>query len=163
MTLGLIWAQARERIIGAAGSMPWHVPEDLERFQAITTGTTVIMGRSTWESFPERPLPRRRNIVLTRNTVYEAPGAELATDLGEAIRAAGSEAVWILGGESVYAEAIGHADILEVTDLDLEVTGDTRAPAIDPERWVVASRDPDEGWHRSRADVAYRFTTYLSR
>lgn len=163
MTLGLIWAQAHDRIIGAEGSMPWHVPEDLERFQAITSGATVIMGRSTWESFPERPLPRRRNIVLTRKPAYQAPGAELAADLGEAIRAAGSETVWILGGEAVYAEAIEHAEVLEVTDLDLEVDGDTRAPAIDPEHWVPVARDPDEGWHRSRSSIPYCFTTYRRR
>lgn len=163
MTLGLIWAQARDRVIGADGTMPWHVPEDLERFQALTTGTTVIMGRSTWESFPEQPLPRRRNIVLTRNPDYDATGAELATDLAEAVNSAGTGEVWILGGESVYAEAIGHADLLEVTELDLEVAGDTRAPAIDPEQWVPVARDPQEGWHQSRSGVPYRFVTYRRR
>lgn len=163
MTLGLIWAQARGRVIGSEGAMPWHVPEDLQRFQEITSGTTVVMGRSTWESFPEQPLPRRRNIVLTRNAEYDAPGAELAPDLDAALGIAGSSPVWILGGAAVYAEAITHADLLEVTDLDIAVDGDTFAPAVDPALWMPAARDPRSGWHLSRTGVPYSFTTYRRR
>ncbi|MFC7406251.1 dihydrofolate reductase [Georgenia alba] len=162
MPLGLIWAQARDRVIGADGTMPWHVPEDMARFRRITAGTTVVMGRTTWESFPPgfRPLPDRRNIVLTRRTDYSAPGAETVADLETALTAAGSGTVWILGGGEIYAQTIDRADVLEVTEIDIEVDGDTRAPEIDPAVWRVTSVDPDDGWHVSSKGPRFRFLTY---
>ncbi len=162
--LGLIWAQAHDRIIGAHGTMPWHVPEDLARFKRLTSGCAVVMGRSTWESFPApfRPLPGRRNIVLTGRHEYEAPGAEVTSDLDAALdlAGAGAEPVWILGGGQVYAQSIDRADALEVTEIDLDVDGDTRAPAIDAATWRLAAADPDDGWHTSRTGPRYRFLTY---
>lgn len=154
--LGLIWAEARDRIIGADGGMPWHVPEDLAHFREVTLGSPVIMGRRTWESFPDRfrPLPGRRNIVVTRDEAWEAPGAERAASLPAAIALAGDGEVWVIGGGQLYREAIVHADVLEVTELDLDVDGDTRAPARDD--WHVVSRSP---WQESRTGVRYRFVT----
>ena len=85
--VGLIWAQAEGGVIGRDGGMPWHVPEDLAHFKALTLGAPVVMGRRTWESFPARfrPLPGRRNIVITRNRSYEAPGCEVVATLEEGI------------------------------------------------------------------------------
>lgn len=161
--LGLIWAEARGGIIGRDGGMPWHVPEDLAHFRAVTTGAPVIMGRRTWESFPERfrPLPGRRNIVVTRSSSWSADGAERAGSLDAALALAGDVAeVWVIGGAGLFAEAIGRADLLEVTELDLEVAGgDTVAPAQDG--WAVARLEPAEGWAVSRTGVPYRFLTLV--
>ncbi|GAA3759099.1 dihydrofolate reductase [Microbacterium kribbense] len=158
--LGLIWAQAHDRVIGADGGMPWHVPEDLAHFKQITLGSPVVMGRRTWESFPERfrPLPGRRNIVLTRRADWAADGAERADSLADAMRRARDgdpDWVWIIGGGELLAHAIGGADRLEVTELDLEVAGDTRAPQVDG--WQVVASDPAELWHTSRTGIRYRF------
>jgi dihydrofolate reductase len=160
--LGLIWAQAHDRVIGARGAMPWHLPEDLKHFRTMTTGATVVMGRATWESLDPRyrPLPGRRNIVLSRRAEFTAQGAETATDLDGALAAAGDADVWVIGGGQLYAEAIGRADRLEVTDIDLAVDGDTRAPVVDDRVWEVAAADPDRGWHVSTAGLRYRFTSF---
>lgn len=158
--LGLVWAEAHERVIGKDGGMPWSVPEDLAHFREVTTGHPVIMGRRTWESFPPRfrPLPGRRNIVVTRSSDWAAEGAERAGSLDDALELAGDvPEVWVIGGARLFAEAIARADILEVTELDLAVVGDTFAP--DRSDWHAVTVDPASGWHRSRTGVDYRFLT----
>jgi dihydrofolate reductase len=156
--LGLIWAQARGGVIGRDGGMPWHVPEDMAHFKDTTIGTTVVMGRRTWESFPERfrPLPERRNIVLTRDGDWSAAGAERAASLDDALALAGPGDVWVIGGGSLYAEAIDRADVVELTELDIAVDGDTVAPGVGPD-WTRVSVDPADGWSVSRTGVPYRF------
>jgi len=161
--LGLIWAEARDRVIGDAGGMPWHVPEDLARFRRLTTGHPVVMGRRTWESFPERfrPLPSRTNIVLTGDRAFSAEGAVVASSIDAALAAAasapGSDLVWIIGGGRLYRDTIARADLLEVTELDLAVAGDTRAP--ERTGWAPVVADPETGWHTSSGGVRYRFLT----
>lgn len=160
--IGLIWAEARGGVIGARGGMPWHVPEDLAHFKRTTLDAPVIMGRRTWESFPERfrPLPGRRNIVVTRSDAWQADGAERAASLDDALAlTAGAETVWIIGGGMLYREAIGRADVLVVTELDLQVDGDTTSPSR--EGFAVASVDPGDGWHVSRTGVPYRILTLV--
>lgn len=162
MAIGMIWAQARGGVIGAGGGMPWHVPEDMAHFKEITMGAPVVMGRRTWESFPERfrPLPGRRNIVVTRNDAWAADGAQRAATIDAALEAASdADWTWVIGGGQVYREALPRADRLEVTELDLEVDGDTTAPDI--AGWTVAASDPAEGWHTSRTGVRYRFVRYV--
>ena len=158
--VGLIWAEARGGVIGAQGGMPWHVPEDLAHFKSTTLGAPVVMGRRTWESFPERfrPLPGRRNIVVTRQADWADAGAERAGSLDAALAAAGETAparIWVIGGGQLYREAIALADRLDVTELDLEVDGDTCAP--DRTGWHAVRADPAEGWHTSRTGIRYRF------
>jgi dihydrofolate reductase len=159
--IGLVWAEAHDGVIGAAGGMPWHVPEDLAHFKQVTSGSPVIMGRKTWESLPERfrPLPGRRNIVVTRSAQWAADGAERAGSLGGAIEAAGTDAewTWVIGGGELFREAIALADRLEVTELDAAVDGDTFAPPRDA--WVTTAADPVAGWHTSRGGIRYRFLT----
>lgn len=162
--IGLIWAEARDRVIGADGGMPWHVPEDLAHFKAVTLGAPVVMGRRTWESFPARfrPLPGRRNIVVTRRDEWADAGAERASSLEDALALAAEgdpERIWVIGGGELFREAIGRADLLEVTEFDLAVAGDTTAP----ERggWAVASVDPQDGWHTSSSGIRYRFLTLV--
>lgn len=152
---GLIWAEARGGVIGASGGMPWHVPEDLAHFKEVTLGAPVVMGRKTWESLPERfrPLPGRENIVITRSQHWAADGARRAADIEDAVR--GLDEVWIIGGAEIFAQVIGDADRLEVTEIDLEVDGDAFAPSRDDWRLV------DEGdWKTSRTGIRYRFLGY---
>ncbi|WP_374313491.1 dihydrofolate reductase [Microbacterium sp.] len=158
--IGLVWAEAAGGVIGAQGGMPWHVPEDLAHFKEVTAGGPVVMGRRTWESLPERfrPLPGRRNIVVTRSGDWSAPGAERAPSLGSALETAADaspEWIWIIGGGELFRESIDAADRLEVTELDLEVDGDTFAP--DRSEWQVVATEPAEGWSTSRSGIRYRF------
>lgn len=158
--IGLIWAEAHDGVIGADGGMPWHVPEDLAHFKNLTMGAPVVMGRRTWESFPARfrPLPGRRNIVVTRRDDWADAGAERASSLEAGLALAGEggpERIWVIGGGQLFGEALGLADLLEVTELDLAVDGDTRAP--DRATWRTVAADPVEGWHTSRSGIRYRF------
>jgi dihydrofolate reductase len=155
--VGLVWAEAAGGVIGADGGMPWHVPEDLAHFKAVTLGAPVIMGRRTWESFPARfrPLPGRRNIVVTHGADWSADGAERAASLPDALALAGNGRVWVIGGGALFREAIETADLLEVTELDVEVDGDTFAPSR--VGWTVRASDPADGWHTSAGGIRYRF------
>ncbi len=162
MGVAMIWAQAEGGVIGASGGLPWHLPEDLALFRERTTGSTVVMGRRTWESLPERfrPLPGRTNVVLTRDRGWTAEGAERAGSVAEALEAPGP--LWVIGGGAVYAEFLPHADRLVVTDVDLAVDADTWAPAIGPE-WQREDRDPAEGWATSSSGLRYAVSTYARR
>ena len=158
--IGLVWAQANNGVIGADGGMPWHVPEDLAHFRAVTGSGDVVMGRKTWEALPPRfrPLPGRRNIVVTRSAEWAAEGAETASSLDDALARVEGDIAWVIGGGQLYAEAIARADVIELTQLDLDVDGDTRAPAV--VGWRRTDADPAEGWHVSRSGIRYRFETY---
>jgi dihydrofolate reductase len=156
VTVSVIWAQSANGVIGRDGTLPWHLPEDMARFRALTTGATVVMGRATWESLPHRfrPLPDRRNVVVSRDPAYGADGATVVTSLEDAVRGEGE--VWVIGGGQVYRAALPVADRLFVTDVDLEVDGDVRAPELDA-GWREVSVDPADGWHTSSTGVRYRF------
>lgn len=160
MTVGLIWAQAANGVIGDRGTLPWQLPEDLARFRRLTMGSTVVMGRATWDSLPAsvRPLAGRRNVVLTRTPGWQAEGAVVAGSLQAAL-AGSAGPVWVIGGASVYAEALPLADRLEVTELADEVSGDVLAPALDA-GWSLVSREPAEGWLQSRSGLRYRHLRY---
>ena len=160
MSVQLIWAQARDRVIGADGTLPWRLPEDMALFRELTTGGTVVMGRRTWESLPERfrPLPGRTNVVLTSDATWKADGALRASSVEEAL--AEGRPLWVIGGGAVYAAFLPHADRLVVTDVDLDVVGDTWAPRLD-EGWTRTSRTPAEGWSVSGAsDLRYAVSEY---
>ena len=140
--LSLIAAIARNGVIGIDNRLPWHLPADLKHFKALTTGHAVIMGRKTWESLPAkfRPLPGRRNIVVTRNAAFRAEGALVAGSLAAAVALAESSEAFIIGGAELYAAALPLADRLCLTEIDADFEGDTRFPAVDPKRWREASR-----------------------
>ena len=125
MKLAIIAAVGHRRAIGKDGKLPWHIPEDLKRFKRLTTGHTVLMGRGTWESLG-RPLPGRRNVVLSSSPV---PGAESYPSIEESLRAlASSEKVFVIGGGSVYSQLIDRADELYLTLVDRDVEADTFFP-----------------------------------
>jgi dihydrofolate reductase len=146
MTVHLVWAEARDRVIGADGAIPWRVPEDQANFKRRTMGGTVVMGRATWDSLPAkfRPLEGRRNVVLTRDPHWSAAGATVAHGVDEVDISSGD--VWIIGGAAVYEAFLPIAEHILRTRIDLTVTGDTRAPALGPE-WVLES---ESDWQTSR-------------
>jgi len=160
-TLTLIAAVARNGVIGIDNRLPWRLPADLKRFKALTMGHTVIMGRKTWESLPDnfRPLPGRRNIVVTRDGGYRAAGATVAASLPAAIAAAAGDEAFVIGGATLYAAALPLADRLELTEIDASFEGDTWFPAIDPEQWREAARE----MRHDESGFDYAFVTYARR
>lgn len=161
----MIWAQSRDGVIGRDGAMPWHVPEDLAHFRATTRGCVVVMGRATWDALPVRfrPLPERENVVLSRQPGLELPGARVVASVAQALDVVGGRDAWVIGGGQVYRGFEAVADRLEVTELDLEVDGDTSAPHVDPARWTVTATVPVDGWAASTSGVRHRFRTYARR
>ncbi len=128
----MIWAQDRDRVIGADRRLPWRVPEDSRRFRALTMGDAVLMGRLTWDSLPtaHRPLPGRENWVLTRNALWSADGAIRAASLAQVVERTSRPNLWVAGGGEVYSLAIQFADECFVTEIDAEFAGDSWAPDL---------------------------------
>lgn len=126
---------ARNRVIGAKGTIPWHLPNELKRFRSITMGHHLIMGRRTWESIG-RPLPGRTSVVVTRQRGYRAPGAVVAHSLDEAIaRCGGDDEIFVIGGAELYAQALPRATRLYLTLVEADVEGDTWMPDLDGSGW----------------------------
>ena len=158
MKIGLVFARARNGVIGKDGVMPWHLPEDLAHFKQLTMGAPVIMGRKTWDSIPPRfrPLPGRTNIVVSRQAGFDAPGATTVPSLEAALQLCeGQPQAWIIGGAQVYAQAVDIADTAEVTEIDAEYEGDAFAPELDA-RWHETHRTQK---HESRTGLHYSFVT----
>jgi len=160
--ISLVAAVARGGVIGRDGTVPWHLPEDMARFRALTMGHPVVMGRRTWDSLPERfrPLPGRRNVVVTRNEAWRADGAERASSLDDALRLLeGEPHVFVIGGGELYRQALPLADELLLTELDLDVEGDTFFPPYGQSTFEELSRD-----RRVTADGrAFAFVKYVRR
>lgn len=158
--LVLIAAVARNGVIGDGQRMPWHLPGDLKFFADTTRGHPVIMGRRTWESLPprSRPLPGRRNLVVTRDPGCDPPGAERAASLEEALqRLADAPIVFVIGGAQLYAQALPRADRLVLTEIDHDFSGDTHFPAWPREQFVECRRTQhDSGQGFGYAHVEYR-------
>ena len=136
-------AVADNGVIGNDGDIPWRIPADFAHFKALTLGHVLVMGRATYESIG-RPLPGRTTVVLTRNPGWHADGVLVATDLDDALdRAAGIEdEVFVVGGASVYAEALGRAHGQVLTEVHLSPPGDTHYPEFDHAQWVETRREP---------------------
>lgn len=153
----VIAAVAQNRVIGKDNQLIWNLPEDMAHFKALTQGHTVLMGRKTWESLPPRfrPLPGRRNIVISRQDSYAAPGAELAASLEAGIaRAAGDSTLFIIGGAEIYRQAMAFADRLEITEVEQSPEGDSWFPEIDPAQWQLSDKkNPSSG-------TGFCFATY---
>jgi len=137
----LVVAMARNGVIGQDGALPWHLPDDLRRFKALTLGKPILMGRRTWESIG-RPLPGRTNLVLTRDPAFRAEGASAVASLEAAVAAAaGHEELMVIGGAQVYALAAPLAFRVHLTAIDAEVEGDTRLPPFDRGEWREVARE----------------------
>jgi dihydrofolate reductase len=163
VTVALIWAQAASGVIGRDGTLPWHLPEDLAHFRELTQGGSVLMGRRTWESLPERfrPLPGRRNLVLTRSPGWSDAGAEVAGSVPEALAACSAD-VWVIGGAQVYLAALPYATRVVRTEIDQFVHGEAYAPDLDV-TWRCVEQEPAAGWHTSQTGLRYRITTLERR
>jgi dihydrofolate reductase len=156
-TVGLIWAQSTSGVIGRDGGIPWRLPEDQARFKDLTMGHTVVMGRLTWESLPAkvRPLPGRRNVVVTGQTGYPAEGADVVASFDDALT---DDDLWVIGGAQIYALALPIATRCEVTEVEIDLRRqdtDTVAPVLD-ESWLGTTGD----WLTSSSGLRYRFDSY---
>ncbi|MDE6333137.1 MAG: dihydrofolate reductase [Muribaculaceae bacterium] len=155
--LSIIVAVDRQGGIGRDGDLLYHISADLRRFRQLTTGHSIIMGRRTFESLPKGALPDRRNIVISRNPAYSASGIETATSLDEAIAMAGDRGeAFIIGGASIYAEALPLAARIYLTEVDADSPADTYFPPLGPE-WRRTEELPYETDPRS--GISYRFVT----
>ncbi|MDX9845901.1 MAG: dihydrofolate reductase [Tenuifilaceae bacterium] len=134
--VSIIVAVAQNNVIGNNNQLIWHIPDDLKRFKALTMGHHIIMGRKTWESIG-RPLPGRTSIVVTRNKNFDAPGAQRAGSLEEAIAFSSSDAeVFIIGGGELYRQALPMADRIYLTKVHRDFEGDVSFPELNPQDWV---------------------------
>ena len=153
----LVVATAKNGCIGINNDMPWHIPEDFAFFKAYTSGKPVVMGRKTWESLPKKPLPHRRNIVITRQADYVAEGAEVVGDLQAAFAlCADAPEIIVMGGAQIYAEALPLATDLRITEVDLSVEGDAYFPTVGANVWQEVAREA----HVSAKDIAFAFVHY---
>ncbi|MEN8214165.1 MAG: dihydrofolate reductase [Pseudomonadota bacterium] len=153
--ISLIWAMARNRVIGRENKLPWHLPADLQHFKQLTTGKPIIMGRKTWESLPGL-LPNRRHIVVTRQPDYQARGAETAASLDLAIKLAGDvDEVMIVGGATLYKLALPLADRLYMTLVDADINGDATFPEFNLSQWREVARDDQPSDKKNRYDMAF--------
>ena len=162
-TLSAIVAIDAHGAIGRNGQLLCHLPADLKHFKAITTGHSIIMGRKTFESFPHGPLPGRQNIVVTRNAHYRPQGVTVAHSIDQAIALVEMPGeAFIIGGGSVYAQAMPIANTLEITHIEAaDPQADTHFPAIDPQQWELVSETAPTA--DSRSGLTYRFATYRRR
>ncbi len=159
MRLSIVAAVARGGVIGRGNAIPWRIPEDVLHFKDLTMGHPVVMGRRTWDSLPDRfrPLPGRRNIVLSRNPGWHAAGAERAGSLDEALRLLDDmPQVFVIGGADVYASALPIADELLLTEIDADVEGDTVFPPFAADGFEETSRERLV----SEAGVPLSYVTY---
>ncbi len=155
-TVALIAAVARNRAIGKNNALLVHLPNDLPRFKRITLGHAVVMGRKTWESIG-RPLPERRNIVVTRNPQWSAPGAEAAASIPAALAlAADASKIFVLGGAQIYAQALPLADELILTEIDADLEGDAFFPVWDQSQFREVSREAGS----SEGSLSFDYVTY---
>jgi dihydrofolate reductase len=158
MQLHLIFAKARNGVIGKDNALPWHLPEDMAHFKRVTMGCPVIMGRKTWDSLPARfrPLPGRLNVVVTRQDYWDENGAKRSSSLREALLfCEHSEHVWVIGGAELYAYALPFANTAVVTEINADYDGDAFAPQFGPQ-WVETARET----HTSVNGLSFCFVTY---
>jgi dihydrofolate reductase len=162
--VGLVWAQSTSGVIGRGGDIPWRVPEDLARFKQVTMGHTVVMGRRTWDSLPTRarPLPGRRNVVLSRQTDFTVDGAVVVGSLQAALaNSKTAPETWVIGGAQIYLLALPRATRCEVTEVDIDLPRndhDVLAPVLDG-TWLAETGE----WQLSRSGLRYRFHSYSRR
>lgn len=150
----MIVARSRNHVIGKDNQMPWKISADLQFFKKVTMGYPIIMGRKTWESIG-RPLPGRRNIVVSRNSDYQANGAELVSSLEEALESLRDfERVFVIGGQQLFNQAFPLADQLFITEIELEVEGDTFFEVPDPQNWKIVEKT-----EASEGDIQFSYVT----
>jgi len=154
--LSIIVAAAKNRVIGINNTLPWHLPEDLKRFRALTMGHHIIMGRKTYESLG-RLLPGRTTVIVTRNKDYKVEGALVANSLEAAITLCkDDDEIFLIGGAELYQDGLKLSDKLYITELDLQVDGDAHFPQYPAEEWQQVSREA----HTSEQGLSFSYVTY---
>ena len=157
--LSLIVAVANNHVIGINNTLPWHLPEDLKRFRALTTGHHIIMGRKTYESLG-RLLPDRTTVIVTRNKDYKLEGALVAHSLQAALDLCLNDVeAFVIGGAELYQDGLKLANKLYITEVDLEVAGDAFFPAIDMQKWLETSREA----HTSAQGLPFTYLSYTRK
>lgn len=150
MSLTIVLARAANGCIGKNGTLPWNIPEDLKHFREYTRGKTVLMGRKTWESLPpaHRPLPNRKNVVVSRDPTFQAPGAVVFHDLQEAVRVSKEEPgeTCLIGGAELLRQCFSEVDKLELTEIHAAYEGDTFFPEFSLQDWRVTRKEDHEGF-----------------
>lgn len=155
MMLTLVVAMAQNRVIGRGNTLPWHLSNDLKRFRRLTLGKPVIMGRKTFESIG-KPLPERRNLVLSHNPAYHAAGCEVVGSLTEALAlCTAAPEVMLIGGAQVFAEGLPLAERIHLTLVQAEISGDVYFPALDTADWQETGREAHLA--DARHDYPYTF------
>ena len=154
--LSLIVATAKNRVIGVNNTLPWHLPEDLKRFRALTTGHHIIMGRKTYDSLG-RLLPGRTTVIVTRNQAYKVEGAIVVHSLKDAIAACGNdEEVFLIGGAELYKDGLKLANKLYVTEINAEYEGDAFFPGFNLSEWIAGEAEA----YNSSNGLGFRYITY---
>ena len=156
----IIAALGKNNEIGLNNDLLWRLPKDLKRFKALTTGNTIIMGRKTYESIG-RPLPNRKNIVITRNKTYQAKGCLVVNSLDEALEQCKSQECFIIGGASIYKEAFPIATKMELTLVDFEGEADTFFPTINFDNWTLNQKESHKADDKNAYD--FQFNTYIRK
>ena len=155
--ISYVVAVSRNGVIGREGGLPWHISSDLKRFKEITMGKPVVMGRKTWDSLPRKPLPGRRNIVITRQPGFTAEGAEVVATPEQALAlCAGEKEVAVIGGGEIYRLFWPMVDRIYLTEVELEVDGDTHFPDLKPGQWREVAREVHPRGERDSAAFTLR-------
>ncbi|MBR6027076.1 MAG: dihydrofolate reductase [Neisseriaceae bacterium] len=155
--ISLLAAVSKNLCIGKNNTLPWHIPEDFAFFKQYTMGKTIVMGRKTWDSLPKKPLPQRRNIVITRQDNLHLAGAECVSSLDDAIELLKDEdEIIIIGGEKIYKQFIEKATDLYLTEVDISIDGDAYFPNFDRNKWQVISHQSN----RSIKNIDFAFVHY---
>ena len=154
--ISIIVAMSKNRVIGVKNSLPWHISEDLKRFKRLTTGYPIIMGRKTFESIG-KPLPERRNIVISRNQNLKLQDVEVVKSIEDALKICSSEnLIYIIGGEQIYNLAMPYANNIHLTEVNKEVEGDAFFPEFDKKEWKEIARENSKDF----IDTSYSFVEY---
>ena len=154
----LVLAMAENGVIGKDGAIPWRIADDLKRFKQLTLGKTVVMGRKTWDSLPRKPLPERRNVVLTRDLGWRAPDAVVAFLPDDVLHTAGNDEMMIIGGAEIYRMFLPRADRIELTEVHRAFDGEARF-AFDRSQWREAAREN----HVTPDGLAYSYVTLIRK
>lgn len=158
----LIAAITRDRALGKGGDMIFHISEDLKRFKKLTTGHPLVMGRRTFESFSNGPLPGRRNLVVSRDAGYSREGIETFTSLEDALAACGDSEPMVIGGGQIYTQAIPLADRMLITEIDAEAPdADTFFPEISQDEWEI--KETSKPMTDPASGVSFRYLTYTRK
>jgi dihydrofolate reductase len=155
--VAIVVAHSANRVIGRDGALPWRLPSDLRRFRELTRGHAVLMGRRTYESLPDafRPLPDRRNLVLSSDPAYRAEGAEVFASMADALAACDGDC-FVIGGEVTYRDALPLCHRLYVTEIDAELDGDAFFPDLDPGQWRLV----EDAGPQLENELGFAFRTY---